>query len=434
MRQEKRRAKEARGGKTVFVIIDGLADSLKYGRTSLENADAKNLDWFASNGRTGMVYTVAKGIAPESDIAVLSVLGYNPFRLHTGRGPLEAFGVGMKLGRGIALRGNFATSRNGKIIDRRAGKSLTTREAKMLEREINAKVRIGKKFLFRATVGHRGVLVISGNFSPKVSNTDPEYLRMGLLGIVSRKESWREKRCVALEKTYKAKEAARAINEFVLRSRKVLEKSSVNAKRRQRGLAEANVILLRDAGTRLPMLKAIGINTGRKWCAVAGMPLERGIARASKMKERKFSYPEWKAEWKGGDYWNWARKRIRKCCQEGLKAIRFERECDAFYIHFKETDEAGHEGKQREKERLVAQIDREFFSKLRKMLDMKKDRLVVTADHATPPRLARHSSDPVPILVWGRGISAEGKGFSERQCMRGSIGTICGEKVILYTK
>jgi len=417
-------------GKTVFVIIDGLADSIKQKRTALEAANPRNLNWFARNGKTGMVYTVGKGIAPESDAAVLSVLGYAPFRHNTARGPLEALGAGMKIGKGIALRANFATARNGKIIDRRVGRSLGTKESEKLALEVNAKTGIGKRFEFRATAGHRGVLVISGNFSPNVGNTDPAYERRGLVGIISGRGSESERKCIALGGSEKTRKTAQAINEFVLRSRKALEESEVNARRRKRGLPEANLILLRGAGTILPKLEPIGEKTGMKWCAVAGMPLEKGIARATGMKEREFCYPENT----GGKYWDWAERRAEKCAKEALRAIAGQKDCNAFYVHFKETDEAGHEGNAEEKARLVSAIDKRFFGKLRKILDGKKDRLIVTADHATPTSIKRHSADAVPLLVWGRNAKAEGNGFSERECAKGGIGFIRGGKVILYIK
>ncbi|MFB0502996.1 MAG: phosphoglycerate mutase, partial [Candidatus Bathyarchaeia archaeon] len=123
--------------KLIYVVIDGMGD-LPIGelgdRTTLEAAETPNMDMLAKGGRTGMMYTVGKGIAPESDVAVISILGYDPFRHHAARGPIEAIGAGLEVRDGdLALRCNFATiDQDGRIIDRRVGRSLTTEEAWVL--------------------------------------------------------------------------------------------------------------------------------------------------------------------------------------------------------------------------------------------------------------------------------------------------------------
>src|SRR5512136_2346539 len=111
------------GLKLIYVVIDGLGDlplKEKNGETPLGAADTPNMDRLAWNGKTGLMYTVGKGIAPESDVGVISILGYDPFKYSTGRGVLEAVGAGLTVKDGeLALRCNFATvGRGGKIIDR----------------------------------------------------------------------------------------------------------------------------------------------------------------------------------------------------------------------------------------------------------------------------------------------------------------------------
>src|SRR3972149_1486168 len=96
------------------------------GKTPLEAAETPNLDFLARKGKTGLMYTVKKGVAPESDAAVISLLGYDPFKYSTGRGVIEAVGAGIDVETGdLALRCNFATLGKGKeIIDRRVARSL----------------------------------------------------------------------------------------------------------------------------------------------------------------------------------------------------------------------------------------------------------------------------------------------------------------------
>ena len=172
--------------KIFYIVLDGLGDlPIKElgDKTPLEAADTPNLDNLAKKAKTGVVYPVKKGIAPESDVAVISLLGYDAHKYYTGRGPLESYAEGLKISSGdLALRVNFATaSDDGKtIIDRRVGRNLTTQEATALAGEINTKVRLSSAtFEFKNTIGHRGVLVIrkNGQLSGWITNTDPAYAR-----------------------------------------------------------------------------------------------------------------------------------------------------------------------------------------------------------------------------------------------------------------
>ncbi len=162
-------------------------------KTPLTAAHTPNMDFLAKNGKTGMMYTVGKGIAPESDGGVISILGYNPLKSNVGRGVIEAVGSGLAFREGdIALRCNFATlGSGGKIIDRRAGRDLTEEETNELADAVNKNVRLTShpvSFNFKNTTGHRGVLVIRGKgifLSGSVTNTDPAYTRIGGIGVVN---------------------------------------------------------------------------------------------------------------------------------------------------------------------------------------------------------------------------------------------------------
>ncbi len=120
----------------LYVCLDGLGDDphpALDGRTPLEAAATPNLDALAARGRTGTVVTVGKGIAPESDIGVFGISGYDPSEEHPGRGVLEAIGIGMDFADGdLAYRVNFATCAWPEIIDRRVGRDLSSDEAQAL--------------------------------------------------------------------------------------------------------------------------------------------------------------------------------------------------------------------------------------------------------------------------------------------------------------
>src|SRR5512143_2465271 len=134
-------------------------------KTPLEAANTPNMNFLAKNGQTGLMYTVGKGVAPESDAAVISLLGYDPFKYSTGRGIIEAVGAGIDVKDGdLALRCNFATlGKDAEILDRRVARSLTTEEALELSKAANAEVKLTSHpatFDFENTLGHRAVLVI----------------------------------------------------------------------------------------------------------------------------------------------------------------------------------------------------------------------------------------------------------------------------------
>src|SRR5881396_2959553 len=141
----------------LYVCLDGLADDPIPefgGRTPLEAARTPVLDGLARKGAQGIVYTVAPDIAPESDIAVFAILGYDPREEHPGRGVLEAIGSGMEFRDGdLAYRVNFATAEGPTIVDRRVGRDLSSEEAQALADEVNQKLDlVGASFELRATV------------------------------------------------------------------------------------------------------------------------------------------------------------------------------------------------------------------------------------------------------------------------------------------
>src|SRR3989338_1363844 len=153
--------------KILYIVLDGLGDRTCPGlenKTPLEAAATPNMDKLAQKGLCGLVHTVGENIAPESDVAVISILGYDAHKYYNGRGPLESYAEGLEVKDGdLAFRVNFATAGKGReILDRRVGRNLTTKEATILAGQINKKVKLttsALSFKFKNTIGHRGVLV-----------------------------------------------------------------------------------------------------------------------------------------------------------------------------------------------------------------------------------------------------------------------------------
>ena len=414
-------AKASKDKKLVFVILDGAADrgckDLE-GKTPFEIAFKPNLDYFAKNGKTGMHFPVKKGVAPESDSAVMALLGYDPFTYFTGRGPLEAYGSGLPFKRGdLVLRTNFATVNNKKITDRRVNRSLTTREAEILADAINKKVNLGFPFIFKPTVHHRGVLLVRGSFSDNVTNTDPGYERKGKFAVAVKGKNLVQN-SKPLDEDEVTHLSATIINNFVEQSYKTLSSHPLNMERIKNGLLPANIILTRDAGISLPTLP----KKDKKWLALSSMPLETGIAKLAGMQVSQFLYPELKSPniyanlyYALKTYLEFAKREMEKNWSH----------FDAFYVHVKETDVAGHDGIGLHKKKMIELVDETLFRYLRK----KNVRLVVTSDHSTPCSMRMHSSDPVPFLIYGKGRD-NSKGFDEKKCRKGSLKNMLGKDLL----
>ncbi len=217
----------------LYVCLDGLGDDpnpVLDDRTPLEAAATPHLDALARRGRTGTVVTVGPGIAPESDIGVFGILGYDPAEEHPGRGVLEALGIGMEMRDGdLAYRINFATADYPEIVDRRVGRDLSSDEAHALAADVNDQLElVGATFELRATIEHRGALVIhpSGDpLSAGVTNTDPAYRREGHLGVALETFEPVVATCEPLEPGDAAMRAADLTNAFVEGAARILDAS-----------------------------------------------------------------------------------------------------------------------------------------------------------------------------------------------------------------
>jgi 2,3-bisphosphoglycerate-independent phosphoglycerate mutase len=408
----------------LYVCLDGLGDDPipeLDDRTPLEAAATPVLDALAERGRQGLVHTVGPEVAPESDIAVFAILGYDPREEHPGRGVLEAVGSGMEFHDGdLAHRVNFATAEGTQIVDRRVGRDLSSEDARALAKEVNEKLVLpGAGFELRATVEHRGALVIraeDGVLSGQVGNTDPAYGKEGTLGVAL--ETF-EERVVESEPLDDSPEAARAAdltNAFVHGSARILAGSEVNERRRREGRLAANLILTRDAGDHLPDLTPIRERFGLSWGCFVEMPVERGIALLLGMGQVEAPTPPEPHE----RYSQWA-----ALASEALDGY------DALYIHIKGPDIPAHDGRAEDKRDIIELIDRSFFAELMPAIDPARTVVAVTADHATSCLRKAHTADPVPLLVAGPGVSPDGtSAFGERAAADGAIGTIRGVRIL----
>lgn len=405
--------------KLIYLVLDGAADRLSDSVTSLELADKPGLDYIAGNGLCGLMYTIARGVAPESDAAVLSILGYEPEKAYPGRGPIEALGAGLefKPGREVAFRANFATidPETLTIIDRRVGRSLSTSEAVELANAING-LRLeayGGYAKVKATVGHRAVVVVGSGehgLSSNVSNNDPAYVRRGLISEAVKSFENTLRDIEPLDDTAEARATARLANEFVKKAVSILNEHPVNKSRRSRGLLPANALLIRDAGCELPEVEPLQLKYGRRFSVIAEMPVELGIGRFLKAYVRSVDPPT-------GDPMHDYSVRLEA-------TLELLKESDVVYVHLKGPDEPGHDGDLDLKIERIEDIDKYFVQRLLDAID-DNTAVLVTADHATPPSVRAHTDDPVPVALYYKGVVGdEAVKFTERECSKGSLGVV----------
>lgn len=406
--------------KGVLVIVDGMGDlpsAQIEGKTPLEAADVPNLNFLAARGEMGFMYPVKPGFIPESEEAIVSIFGND--LLSSTRGQLEAMGSNISLTRGdLALRVNFATIdslEKGNILDRRAGRTLTSAEAAALAKDLNNKIKLPCSFIFKSTIQHRAALVLKGGFSDNISGNDLTYFQ-GKTKISDKITS-----CKPLDEEENSQYTSNVLNEFLEKAHDVLDKHTVNIKRKERGLLPANFLLVRGAGIEHPKLKLY-----KKWLSVSYMPLEIGFSKISGMKNFGFEYPKLK----GLDAYENLWKGLAKACKFSIKILRKNyKKFDYAYLHIKETDFPGHDNKPIEKKLMLEYVDKTLFNFLRKFAPPNHIKVVVTADHSTPCNLKTHSADPVPVLFYNNSPPKE-KRFCEKEAQKGSLKGILGKELL----
>ena len=355
--------------KKILIIIDGLGDipcKALGNKTPLEAAKTPNLDFLAKNGKTGLLYPI-KGVAPESDASQLAILGYN-LKDYPGRGPLEALGSGINLKKGeIALRCNFAKIKGKKIT--------STRAEAPKKRMINEINRIHSDIKIIPTVSYRAVMLVK-NASKEITNTHPGYIRYKNISKAITPKLI-EKQCKGHPAT------AQKINFFLKEAKKNLKNKT---------------ILIRGAG-----YKPKKANRLKGWAMIADMPVELGIGRLFGMQILK-------------------RKNLQYAIKQAAKCKK------NIYVQLKGPDIPSHLGNIKQKIKEIEKIDR-ALKPLTDLNSLKNCILCITSDHATPCKLKRHSSHPVPLLILGKGKIPINK-FSEKSCGKGSLERIEGNDLM----
>ncbi|MGI6447204.1 MAG: 2,3-bisphosphoglycerate-independent phosphoglycerate mutase [Methanobrevibacter boviskoreani] len=396
--------------KGMILVMDGMGDRpIKElnNQTPLQAANTPNMDQMAKEGITGIMDSIAPGIRPGSDTAHLSILGYNPYEVYTGRGPFEASGVALDVIPGdIAFRCNFSTmDENGIVTDRRAGR---IREGtKDLVEKLNAMVLDDYKdikIIFKESTGHRAVLVLRGEgLSDKVSDADPKV------------EGKAPAEVVALDGSAEAEKTADILNKVVAKTYEMLKDHPVNLERIKNDLPPANVVIPRGAGA-VPEVEPINDKYEINSACIAETGLIMGIARFAGMDVIEME------DVTGGVDTNL--DNIRDTIIDQVK----NSDHDFFLINIDGADEAGHDGNVKQKVEFIEKVDKVVMSELLKLEDVY---IFLTADHSTPISVKNHTGDPVPILIRGPEVRTDDvEEYNEFATYKGGLCRIRGSDVM----
>ncbi len=384
--------------KYLLLIGDGMGDypidSLG-GKTPLEYAETPNLDYMAQNGRLGVAQTVPEGMIPGSDVAIMSLMGFYPKGILTGRGPLEAASLGIELGNNeLAFRLNFINveHQGDQILMRNhSAGNLTTAEGIELLEALAAELPLNGQRLHPG-VSFRHVLVWPDQSVVDVPSRPPH--------------DYRDKDLTPLLND----QAAAPLTELVKASWAILEKHPVNEKRRAAGLPTANSIWLWGHGAK-PQVKTYQERWGVSGAAISAVDLIKGLGKVTGL-----SSPEVP----GATGWvdtNYAGKvaEARKTWAEGG---------DFAIVHLEAPDETSHQGELDLKIEAISAFDAQVVGPLLEALrnDYGEFRILAACDHYTPIALMTHTSDPVPFIIYEEPVKGQGSGLPYTETAANSTG------------
>jgi len=385
--------------KFVVLVGDGMADrplGALQGRTPLQVAQIPHMDRLAAAGRCGLARTVPEGMPPGSDVANLSIFGYPPRRYYSGRAPLEAAAMGIRLEEGeTAFRCNLVTVRDGVMEDYSAG-HISREEGRELILGLRSIMPGGRIY---AGVSYRNLLVLKTG--GKAICTPPhdisgrpirDYLPRG--------------------------EDSRLLNELMEAALPVLASHPVNQRRLAEGKRPANMIWLWGQGA-APAMPNFPEKYGLVGAVISAVDLLKGIGIYAGLEVINVPGATGTID---TDY--------QGKVEAGLSALV---RLDLIYLHVEAPDEASHEGDLEQKVRAIELFDRMVVGPVLQGLDRWGDewRVLMLPDHATPISMRTHSQDPVPFVLAGKGIEPDGvRRFSEEAARSGGFGLVEAAELI----
>jgi 2,3-bisphosphoglycerate-independent phosphoglycerate mutase len=388
--------------KYVIIVGDGMADypiqSLG-GRTPLMVARTPHMDWMAKQGEIGLVKTIPNGFNPGSEIANLSIFGYDPIRYYTGRGPLEAASLGVKLADDdIAFRCNLVTLKfqGNKIVmeDFSAG-HITDGEAKKVILDLNKEMATNE-IRFYSGLSYRHLMVLK-NGAAKFSNLE-------------KLELTPPHDIIGKEITTLLSQMKEPVLALMNESQKLLKSHPINLARESKGLPPANSIWLWGQG-RSPRMITLKERFGMDGYVISAVHLIKGIGILAGLEVLEVpgitGYFDTNYDGKA------------------QYAMRGLREKDFVYVHVEAPDEAGHMGNPQLKIEAIEAFDEKIVGPiLEGMKDFRRYKVLVLPDHPTPLSVRTHTADPVPYVIYSNedgATSFHGETFDEVSAGRSGI-------------
>jgi len=387
--------------KYAVLIGDGMADRPipeLDGKTPLEAAKTPNMDSIAAEGLTGIVKTVPDGFTPGSDIASMSIFGYDPAKYYTGRGPLEAANMGVDLKPDdVAFRCNLVSVMDGVMKDFTAG-HITDKEAERLIRDIDKELG-GDGIKFYPGVSYRHLTVI--NKGPADAKCTPPH------DITNK----------SIEEYLPQGKGSELLRNLMREAVPLLADHEVNKARLKAGKAPADMIWLWGQG-KAPKMPSFKQKYGLTGSVITAVNLIKGIGRVIGLDV--IDVP--------GATGYFDTNYLGKA-KYALKSLEKK---DFVLVHLEPPDEAGHMGNLKEKMRAIENFDELVVGTILKGLKKFKDyRVMVLPDHPTPIELMTHSGEPVPFAMCGKGIKSDSiKDYYEKSASHSKVMIKEGHKLL----
>ena len=409
--------------KHIIILGDGMADlpvERLGGKTLLQYARKPMMDQLAREGRCGRLMTVPEGFPPGSEVANTSILGYDLLKVYEGRGPLEAASIGYEMANDdLALRCNIITIQDGRIITHNGG-NLETADGDMLIQYLNEKLakpineQAGfERVKFITGIQYRHLLIIKGGNKHVVCAPPHDHPNQEWHPLLVKAEStntFQPTDSVRLS----SPETAKLLNELILKSQELLAAHPFNIERAKHGERQANSIWPWSGGYR-PSMETLmqrypQIKTG---AVISAVDLIRGIGHYAGLKIIRVNGATGLADT------NYEGK-----AEAAIEALR---QNDFVFVHVEASDEAGHDGDLELKLKTIEYLDQRLINPIYKEVCAWKDPvcIAVLPDHLTPVEQRIHVGQPVPFLIWYRGIKPDDvQQYDEVSCVSGSYGLL----------
>ncbi len=394
--------------KYVLIVGDGMADypvPELGNKTPLQVAHKPNMDAIAAKGKNGLIKNVPDGLNPGSETAILSLLGYDPIRYCTGRGPLEAPARGIKLEENdAAFRCNLITEKDGLIVDYSAG-HITTSEAEPLIASVKKAFEKPGEIEFFSGLDYRHFLILRNVPNARQIECTPPHDASG-----APVESVLPK-----AKSKKVEKTVNLLKGLIQDSKAVLEFHPVNVARVKSGKRPANMIWPWGGGPK-PSLPLFKEKYGLKAAVISAVDLVKGIGVYAGMEiidvPGATGLHDTNYEGKA-DY--------------ALKALK---DNDLVFVHVEAPDEAGHVKDYKLKVKTIEDLDKRLVGRI---VDGLKEpyAIAILPDHPTPIAVGTHTRDPVPFAISSPSLASDGvKKFDEFSAKKGKYGLVTEESLM----